>query len=123
MQDCIQDFFLGGGLTDDFLGGGGNSGWMGETQCAPPPPYATLLCVCTCTQKASVEMYSGCDTLSLQILFVYFLALPSLLHPSILFNCLLLFFFFSALGVAHGCHYFHQLELSRAQNPWRVAWH
>ena len=31
-------------------------------------------------------MYSGCDTLSLQILFVYFLALPSLLHPSILFN-------------------------------------
>ena len=31
-------------------------------------------------------MYSGCDTLSLQTLFVYFLALPSLLHPSILFN-------------------------------------
>ena len=29
-------------------------------------------------------MYSGCDTLSLQILFVYFLALSSLLHPSIL---------------------------------------
>ena len=29
-------------------------------------------------------MYSGCDTLSLQILFVYFSALSSLLHPSIL---------------------------------------
>ena len=39
------------------------------------------------TQKASVGMYSGCDyLLSLQILFVYFLALPPLLHPSILFN-------------------------------------
>ena len=31
-------------------------------------------------------MYSGCDTLSLQTLFVYFLVLPSLLHPSIFFN-------------------------------------
>ena len=41
-----------------------------------------------CMRKASVWMYynSGYDTLSLQILFVYFLALPSLLHPSILFN-------------------------------------
>ena len=37
----------------------------------------------------SIGMYSGCDTLSLQTLFVYFLALPSLLHPSILFNCFL----------------------------------
>ena len=38
------------------------------------------------TQKASVGMYSGCDYfLSLKILFVYFLALPSLLHPSIIF--------------------------------------
>ena len=34
-----------------------------------------------------IGMYSGCDTSSLQTLFVYFLALPSLLHPSILFNC------------------------------------
>ena len=42
-----------------------------------------ILCLCTATQKASVGMYRGCDTLSLQILFVYFLALPSLLHPSI----------------------------------------
>ena len=33
--------------------------------------------------KASVGMYSGCDTLSLQILFLYFLVLPSLLHPLI----------------------------------------
>ena len=43
------------------------------------------------TQKASVGMYSGYDTLSLQTLFVYFLALPSLLHSSwsILFNCFL----------------------------------
>ena len=40
------------------------------------------------TQKASVGMYSGCHyLLSLKILFVCFLALPSLLHPSILFNC------------------------------------
>ena len=46
------------------------------------------------TQKASVGMYSGCDyLLSLKILFVYFLALPSLLHPSILFLHLFLFFF------------------------------
>ena len=34
------------------------------------------------SRKASIGMYSGCDQLSLQILFVYFLALPSLLHPS-----------------------------------------
>ena len=34
------------------------------------------------TQKANIGMYSGYDyLLSLQILFVYFLALPSLLHP------------------------------------------
>ena len=32
--------------------------------------------------KASVGMYSRCDY-PLQILFVYFLILPSLLHPSI----------------------------------------
>ena len=36
--------------------------------------------------KASVGMYSRCNY-PLQILFVYFLILPSLLHPSILFNC------------------------------------
>ena len=46
--------------------------------------------MCTTTQKASVGMYSGCDTLSLQILFVHYLVLPSLLHPSILFNCKLI---------------------------------
>ena len=40
------------------------------------------------SRKASVGMYSGCDKLSLQILFVYFLALPSLLHP-LIFNCFL----------------------------------
>ena len=40
------------------------------------------------TQKASGGMYSGSDyLLSLKILFVCFLALPSLLHPSILFDC------------------------------------
>ena len=32
------------------------------------------------------------DLLSLKILFVYFLALPSLLRPSILFNCFLYLF-------------------------------
>ena len=59
------------------------------------------------TQKASVGMYSGCDYpyKSLQILFVYFLTLLSLLHPSILFNCFCTcFFFFIALGVIHQCH-------------------
>ena len=40
--------------------------------------------VCMATLKASIGMYSGCDTLSLQILFMNFLALPSLLHLSIL---------------------------------------
>ena len=34
--------------------------------------------------KASIGMYSRCD-FPLQILFVYFLILPSLLHPSIVF--------------------------------------
>ena len=53
------------------------------------PHIIIILCVCTATLKVSVGMYNGCDTLSLQILFVYFLALPSLLHPSILFNCFL----------------------------------
>ena len=44
--------------------------------------------------QASVGMYSGCDyLLSLKILFVCFLALPSLLHPSILFNCFYTFFY------------------------------
>ena len=39
-------------------------------------------------EKASVGMHSGWDKLTgLQILFVYFLTLPSLLYPSILFNC------------------------------------
>ena len=48
--------------------------------------------------KASVGMYSRCKC-PLQILFVYFLILPSLLHPSILycfclFLNLFLFFFY-----------------------------
>ena len=39
------------------------------------------------TQKASVGMYSGCDyLLSHKNLVCVLLALPSLLHPSILFN-------------------------------------
>ena len=51
--------------------------------------------------KASVGMYSGCDyLLSLKILFVYFLALPSLLHPSILFNC----FYTCIIHVYTGIH-------------------
>ena len=49
-----------------------------------------------CMRKASVGMYSGCDMLSLRILFVYFLALPSLLHPSILFNCFLYLLYISS---------------------------
>ena len=40
-------------------------------------------------EKSSVGMYSGCDKLSLQILFVYFLALPTLLQS---FNFIQLFF-------------------------------
>ena len=46
------------------------------------------------TLKASVGMYgmySGYDTLSLQILFVYFLALSSLLHPSINFYSIIFY--------------------------------
>ena len=38
-------------------------------------------------EKSKRRMYSGYGTLSLQILFVYFLALPILLDPSILFSC------------------------------------
>ena len=41
---------------------------------------------CVIIKKASVGMYSRCNY-PLQILFVYFLTLPSLLHPSILFSC------------------------------------
>ena len=37
-------------------------------------------------KQAYMDVYSECDTLSLQILFVYFLVLPSLLHPSIFYN-------------------------------------
>ena len=45
-----------------------------------------------CTpQKASVGMYSRCDYL----LFVYFLILPSLLHSSILFNCVSVLFYYT----------------------------
>ena len=36
-------------------------------------------CMRLIIEKASVGMYSGCDTFSLQTLLVYFLALPSLL--------------------------------------------
>ena len=54
------------------------------------------------TQKASVGMYYGCDyLLSLKIEFVYFLALPSLLHPSILFNC----FYTSFCSLLYECNY------------------
>ena len=47
--------------------------------------------------------------LSLWILFVYFLTLPSLLHSSILFNCFytcfyLIIFFFIALSKFYQCH-------------------
>ena len=66
-----------------------------------------LVSVCTATQKASVGMYSGCDMLSGPInLVLYFLALPSLLHPSILFNCFYTCYcsFFGALGIAHDFH-------------------
>ena len=47
-------------------------------------------CACTTLKK---RMYSRCDTLSLQILFVYFLALPSLLYSSIIVFILWLLFF------------------------------
>ena len=56
-------------------------------------------------QKPSVGMYSGCDyLLSLKILFVCFLALPSLLHPSILFN-----YFYTCFCsfLLHECNYIH----------------
>ena len=60
-----------------------------------PPTFKIFLCLCyvLLNQKCMIliieESNSGCDTLSLQILFMYFLALPSLLYPSILFNCFL----------------------------------
>ena len=41
------------------------------------------------TQKASVGMYSGCDKLSLQILFVYFLTC----HPYFIFQFSLIVFY------------------------------
>ena len=44
------------------------------------------------TPKASVGIYSSDYLLSPKILFVYFLALPSLLHPSILLYLFLFFF-------------------------------
>ena len=50
----------------------------------------SMIRVCTATQKTSVGMYSGCDTLSLQTLFVYFLALAAI-HTSS-FNFIQLFF-------------------------------
>ena len=54
-------------------------------------------------KEASVGMYSGCDyLLSLKILFVYFLALPSLLHHSILFNC---FYTCFSSFLLHECNY------------------
>ena len=62
-------------------------------------PHATLIV------KASVGMYSGCDyVLFLKILFVCFLALPSLLHPSILFNC---FYTCFCSFLMHECNYIH----------------
>ena len=48
------------------------------------------------------DVYSGCDTLSLRILFVYFLALPSLLHPSILFNCFFILVLYRAWSATDG---------------------
>ena len=48
-------------------------------------------------------MYSGYDyLLSLKILFVYFLALSSLLPPSILFNC---FYTCFCSFLLHECNY------------------
>ena len=55
-------------------------------------------------------MYSGCDTLSLHILFVYFLALPSLLHLSILFNCFLYLYniiLYSDVALIHEFSHIH----------------
>ena len=51
-----------------------------------------------------IGMYSGCDTLSLRILFVYFLALPSLLHPSILLNCFLYLYKKITVAIMNTCH-------------------
>ena len=42
-------------------------------------------------EKTSVGMYNGCDTLSLQTLFVYFLALHAI--PTSSFNFIQLFFY------------------------------
>ena len=52
-----------------------------------------VLIVSLLIRKASIGMYSGCDKLFLQILFVYFLALPSLLNFIQLFFILVILFF------------------------------
>ena len=57
---------------------------VGEIHVLPVSNFYIIMLL----RKASVGMYSGCDyLLSLKISFVYFLALSSLLPPSILFNC------------------------------------
>ena len=68
--------------------------------------HALLLAIfASLNLKASVGMYSRCDY-PLQILFVYFLILPSLLYPSILFNCFILVpvLFFNAHSAFYQCH-------------------
>ena len=67
-------------------------------------PYITIKLA---TQKTRVGMYSGCDYLYKSCLCT--LIMPSLLHPSILFNCSIVFIlisvlFFIGLSVIYQCH-------------------
>ena len=68
--------------------------WKGiHTQFFPLCMWEKIILCCSlilATPKASVGMYSGCDMLSLQILFVYFSALSTL--PTSPFNFIQLFF-------------------------------
>ena len=80
--------------------------YVGEINVLPISNFILLLIIYDpyATQKASVGMHSGCDyLLSLKILFVYFLALPSLLHPSILFKC---FYTCFCSFLLHECNYY-----------------
>ena len=76
------------------------------------------------SRKASIGMYSGCDDkLSLQILFVYCLTLPSLLHPSILFNCFLYLCIYAISKASYIPHilHIHVINIEEGEVGIRIA--
>ena len=66
------------------------------------------------SRKASVGMYSRCDYL----LFAYFLILPSLLHSSILFDCL--YTCNTALQVSHQLKALCNSYIMGARDVWHL---